>query len=236
MLRFLPLFFLTLLPILVSRSVAVSPPTFYDPIERQIEGWLVRVDPRLTEEPNKEIGDRALAMLRWQLEGVKIRIPADRLAELQTIGIWIELESAAVSTMQYHPSVRWLKKQKMDPRLEGFVHIPNAKRLADKAFFHKQPSAVLHELSHGFHDQILGFDYAPVMDAYKAGVAAGSYSKVLHITGRKVEHYSVSNHKEYFAEGCEAYFGRNDYYPFVRTELNKHDPGLYKVLQEIWGK
>ncbi|NNM31053.1 MAG: metallopeptidase, partial [Akkermansiaceae bacterium] len=43
-------------------------------------------------------------------------------------------------------------------------------------------------------------------------------------------------HKEYFAEGTEAWFYRNDFYPFVRAELKEHDPLLYKELREIWGE
>lgn len=209
---------------------------FYDPIERHIEGWLVRIDPRLTEQPNKDVGDRALAMLRWQLESIKISIPEKRLVELQTIGIWIELDNPQVSNMQYHPDRKWLIGHGMDPRFEGFVHIPGAARLADKKFFHQQPSVIMHELAHGFHDQILDFNYAPIVAAYKAGVKAGLYDKVLHASSRQLRHYSATNHKEYFAEGCEAYFGRNDFFPFVRVELRKHDPTLYRLMEEIWGK
>ena len=36
-----------------------------------------------------------------------------------------------------------------------------------------------------------------------------------------VEHYAATNHKEYFAEATEAYFYKNDFYPFVRGELKK---------------
>jgi hypothetical protein len=40
---------------------------------------------------------------------------------------------------------------------------------------------------------------------------------------------------EYFAEATEAFFGTNDYYPFVRSELKVHDPKMYDVLKEAWG-
>ena len=33
----------------------------------------------------------------------------------------------------------------------------------------------------------------------------------------------------------EAYFDRNDFYPFVRAELKEHDPVLHDLLEEIWG-
>ena len=37
------------------------------------------------------------------------------------------------------------------------------------------------------------------------------------------------------AEGTEAYFYRNDFYPFVRAELKEHDPTLHDLLVEVWG-
>jgi hypothetical protein len=39
---------------------------------------------------------------------------------------------------------------------------------------------------------------------------------------------------EYFAEASEAYFGTNDFYPFVRTELQRHDPEMYELLKRLW--
>ena len=34
----------------------------------------------------------------------------------------------------------------------------------------------------------------------------------------------------------EAYFGTNDFYPFVRAELKQHDPKTFALLESIWGK
>jgi hypothetical protein len=45
----------------------------------------------------------------------------------------------------------------------------------------------------------------------------------------------MTNHKEYFSETTEAYFGTNDIFPFVRAELKKHDPAMYALLEEVWG-
>jgi hypothetical protein len=45
-----------------------------------------------------------------------------------------------------------------------------------------------------------------------------------------------TNPKEYFAELSEAYFGKNDFYPFVRGELKVHDPVGYRLMEEAWGK
>ena len=33
----------------------------------------------------------------------------------------------------------------------------------------------------------------------------------------------------------EAFFGQNDFYPFVKAELREHDPEITRVLTEVWG-
>ena len=35
---------------------------------------------------------------------------------------------------------------------------------------------------------------------------------------------------------AEAYFYRNDFYPFVRAELKEHDPAMFELLVKIWGE
>jgi hypothetical protein len=32
----------------------------------------------------------------------------------------------------------------------------------------------------------------------------------------------------------EAYFGKNDYDPFTRADLKKHDPVGYQLMQQPW--
>ena len=115
------------------------------------------------------------------------------------------------------------------------MHITHAANLLKRDQLLKHPAVILHELAHGYHDQILGFDEPRVMEAYKKAMKAKLYDKVLLFNGRKVRAYAATNHKEYFAEGVEAYFYRNDFYPFVRAELKIHDPFLHDVMEKIWG-
>ena len=44
----------------------------------------------------------------------------------------------------------------------------------------------------------------------------------------------MNNDQEYFAESTEAFFGTNDFYPFVRSELQQHDPNMYQLLKKLW--
>jgi hypothetical protein len=77
--------------------------------------------------------------------------------------------------------------------------------------------------------------FAPPRIVFERAKQAGSYEEVLLYTGKRVRHYGLSNHKEHFAEGTEAFFYRNDFYPFVRAELKEHAPTLHYLLDRIWG-
>jgi hypothetical protein len=94
---------------------------------------------------------------------------------------------------------------------------------------------VLHELAHGYHDKVLGYDDADVRAVYDAAKEAKAYESVLHIDGGKKRHYALTNDKEYFAEASEAYFGTNDFFPFVRAELRQHDPRGFAMIEKAWG-
>ena len=205
-----------------------------EPIERQIEGWTVKVDPELLEE-GEEVGEQALLALANHLQRIRWILPEERVEELQELPIWIELENPRLENMQYHPSRGWLLANGHDLRLAKHVHIPRAAALLDRSTWAKHPYVVLHELAHAYHDQVLGFGHAEIKRAFEAARQEGTYEDVLDHRGQRVRHYGLNNEKEFFAEATEAYLGVNDFYPFVRAELQQHDPRTYKLLRKIWG-
>ncbi len=207
----------------------------FHPVKKQIEGWTVFVEPILLQDGEDMQGQKALEMLANHLQRIKILVPPAPLKKMRGLEIWVERNHPTLKSMQYHPSKSWLLQHKHDPRLAKKVHIPVASNLLSRQQMLKHPMVVLHELAHAYHDQILGFDHPEIINAYQVMKASGSYEKVLLYTGKTVEHYGLTNHKEYFAEGTEAYFYRNDFYPFVRAELERHDPTMHEVLLKIWG-
>lgn len=214
---------------------AEDAPRFYDPVERVVEGWTVAVEPRLLEGEHQELGERAIVALANHLQRIKYILPEDRVAALQALPIWVELDNPRLRNMQYHPHRRWLADRGHDPRLARHVHIPRAKELLDRRMWAKHPYVVLHELAHAYHDQVLGFDEPRILAAFATAKERKIYDKVLLFNGDKVRHYALTDHKEYFAEMTEAYLGVNDFYPFVRAELNEADPGMFALLEDIWG-
>ncbi len=45
--------------------------TFYEPIEKQIEGWTIKVDPQLLAKENEEVATKAFTALANHLQRVK---------------------------------------------------------------------------------------------------------------------------------------------------------------------
>ena len=210
----------------------------YDPIVKKLEGWTIKVDPKLLKNENNEFKDQVFTALANHLQRIKYILPAAKVKKMQKLPIWLDHHYKPLGSMQYHPGATWLRANKHDPRLVKHVHIPRAKALLNRAQWAKHPYVILHELAHAYHDQVLsnGFENEEVLGAYNEAKEKGIYEKVLLYSGPTVKHYGLSNQMEYFAECTEAYLGVNDFYPFVRAELNEHDPRMFKLLKKIWGE
>lgn len=225
----------TILPILFLVSLLQAENKFYDPIVKNIEGWAIKVDPALFECENKKLGEEAFKALANHLQRVKYILPEEKVKELQKLPIALD-HKHRLGNMQYHPAKGWLMANRHDPRLEKHVHIPRAESLIKRGTWVKHPYVVLHELAHAYHDQVLGFNNEEIIAAFENMKKKGIYENVLLFTGKKVKHYALTNHKEYFAESTEAYLGVNDFYPFTRAELKEHDPMMYEIQKKVWGE
>ena len=105
----------------------------------------------------------------------------------------------------------------------------------------RMPNFALHELAHAYHDRVvrMGFANLEIRKAYETAKANGSYDKVERWHGNGQPNtferaYAMTTPQEYFAETSEAYFSRNDFFPFTREELKKHDPGMLALLARLW--
>jgi hypothetical protein len=213
------------------------PAPVWDPIERyaeqRIEGWRVLVHKDLDTDANRDLRGRTLRLLTDHLYRITRVVPGPALEKLRAIPIWVEVAHPRHPCMCYHVSPDWLRSHGMNPEKAGAVELANCKNFL--TWTHQQPWMVLHELAHGYHDKVLGYDNADVRAAYEAAKEAKAYESVLHIDGRKRRHYALTNDREYFAEATEAYFGTNDFYPFVRAELKQHDPRGFAMIEAAWG-
>ncbi len=202
---------------------------------RNIEGWNIRVDDRLLRGEGTAVGERALKLLAARLVAIAIIVPEPALAKLRAITIQLDQDYGDLRAMQYHPSAGWLKGKGYSEHLAKCAHIPDAEQFLSPFENHRMPWVVLHELAHAFHDQTIGFDDPRVIAVWKKFCDSGKYQSVLTSPGHMREHYGLTNQKEFFAEMTEAYFGSNDFYPFVTGELKQAEPETFALLAEIWG-
>ncbi len=201
--------------------------------DRALEGWTVRIHRDLLTDARRELFQDAWAELSNHLYRVRRTLPAKAVAKLRKVVIWLEHDNPHQDNACYHPSREWLKGNGYNPDKAKGVELGRAKTFLSHT--RHQPWLILHELTHAYHDQVLGWDHAGIKAAYKRAGKAGDYEKVLIWNGREGRHYAMTNHKEYFAETTEAYFGTNDIYPFVRAELKRHDPNMVAVIESVWG-
>ena len=198
---------------------------------RHIEGWTVQVNKALLND--EVLSSNVLQLLDHQLYQITRVVPEPALARLRDVTIWTELDDAKFPCMCYHPSPQWLSEHDLNPEKAQGVEIANAHNFL--IWTKEQPWMVLHELAHSYHHRVLGYDNLEIKAAYQRAVESKSYESVRHINGKMVRHYALNNDQEYFAECTEAFFGVNDFYPFVRAELQQHDPETFKLLEKVWG-
>ena len=217
---------------------AEPPPAAFEPTDhyapQSIEGWRVLVNRKFLDAV-PDLAERTLMLLRFQLFQIERQVPHEAVSKLRKITIWVEQAEPHHPCMTYHPNAGWLREHCMNPDKAKCVEIANAENFWN--WTRQQPWMVLHELAHGYHDQVLGgFDNAEIRRVYESAMKAGLYRSVLHVDGKNAEKaYAATNPMEYFAEGTEAYFGTNDFYPFVRAELRQYDPAMHDLLEKLWG-
>jgi dipeptidyl-peptidase-4 len=66
-------------------------------------------------------------------------------------------------------------------------------------------------------------------------LSSGRYDHVERNNGEIENASALTDAHEYFAKGTEAYYGRNDFYPFDRHDLETHDPELDRLTGQVCG-
>ena len=205
-----------------------------------IEGWTVLVDRRLLAE-DKTGTATALELLRAQLQEIVRRVPAPAVAKLREVPLWFSPEYPGVTPRaEYHPGAGWLRDNGRDPAMVKSVEFTDVRNF--QAETRRMPNFTLHELAHAYHDRVLerGFDNAEIKAAYERARAGKSYDRVERWFGNGRSNtferaYAMTSPQEYFAESTEAFFSRNDFFPFTHAELKRHDPEMERLLGRLWG-
>jgi len=198
-----------------------------------IEGFSVLINEKVLA--NKPECAKMRNELKKQLRAIKQVVPREPLASLQRGSIWVEWENKKEGAAEFHPSAQWLTEHGYNPEKADCVEISNARNFV-KWSQAEQPWMILHEMSHAYHHLTLGENYPALQAAFQNVSDKGLYASVSYVNGGTQKAYALTNAKEYFAELSEAYFGKNDYFPFTERELKKYDPVGYDLMEQAWGR
>jgi hypothetical protein len=205
-----------------------------------IEGWTVLVNARLLTE-DKAATAKALELLRAQLREIVRVVPASAVAKLREVTLWFSPPYPGVKPKaEYHPGAGWLRDHGRDPAMVKGIEFTDVRNF--EAETRRMPNFTLHELAHAFHHRVLerGFDNPEIKAAYERAKAGHTYDKVERWFGNGRSNtferaYAMTDPMEYFAETTEAFFTRNDFFPFIHAELKQHDPEMEQLLAKLWG-
>jgi len=204
---------------------------------RTVSGWTVNISKDLLAHEAPATA-KALDLLKKMLDEIVAVVPAPAVSELQKVSLYLSPEYPNIRPRaEYHPNAAWLKEHGRDPVMAKGVEFTNV-RIFEREI-NRMPNFALHELAHAYHDRVLGYAKADILATYTRAKESRGYDKVEHWHGSDRTNtfdkaYAISNEHEYFAENTEAFFSRNDFFPFTREELKKHDPDCYALLGKLW--
>ncbi|MDP6544907.1 MAG: hypothetical protein QGH60_13010 [Phycisphaerae bacterium] len=198
----------------------------------KVKGWSIHVHKEYVKG-DKAVLDNAMKNVDIQLGHVETLMPAKAVAKLRKIPIWI---TPGRHKAEYHWSRAWVVSHNRPAEMTHSVQITNIGIL--RRTRPTGPWVLLHELAHGYHDREVGpKDKRAIVEAYKNALAKGLYQKVLHTKrgrGKYVKAYAATRMAEYFSENTEAYFGVNDFYPFLKAELQDYDPAICEIIERVY--
>jgi hypothetical protein len=199
-------------------------------LQRDTRGFTVQMRADALKSP---LLKPACDLLEQKLAELETVLPAEALARLRAIPFWMHA-ARDNGAMIYHPSRKWLEEHALNPDMARGVEISNMDHFI-KWCSHEQPMMVLHELSHAYHDTVLGQNWAPLQTAFENAQKTGLYESVPYILSKeKKRAYALTDRSEYFAELSEAYFGKNDFFPYTRADLETYDPVGFAMVERAW--
>lgn len=216
--------------VLAARAEAGGTVPMRDYARASIHGFEVLVAPAVLAHPDDAA--RTRAELDRQLAAVAATVPAPHLDAMRGTRIWVEWDARPDGAAEFHVSADWLRANGyLAEKLAG-VEIGNARHFVTWSR-QDQPWMLLHELAHARLHAAPALQ-AEASAALEAARRAGLYAMVDNAYGDRQPAYALTDAHEYFAELSEAWFGRNDFFPYARAELKAYDPRGAALMQAAW--
>lgn len=191
-------------------------------------GWHVFVDQAL--DPRTEPARSALASIARMLQQADTGLPAAALEQVRQTPIF--LHDHAGPNGMFHRDPDWLVAHGRTVELLDGIEVSDAGAFIETSKV--QPGTLLHELAHAYYTRLSDEARADIDRVYRHAMENVGYRQVKRHDGSVTDAYARANAAEYFAELTEAYFSRNDFYPFTHPQLATYDPDGERLIARIW--
>src|SRR5262245_47546879 len=95
--------------------------------KREIVGWTVHVSSKLLAN-DAQATDRALELLKSQLEEIVRVVPPAAVVELKKVSLYMSPEYEGFGpSAEYHPDAGWLQEHGRDPAMEKGIEFTNVR-------------------------------------------------------------------------------------------------------------
>ncbi len=182
------------------------------------------------DKHDRSVVEQCLQFLEASAKRMQDVIPSTAWKKISGTPIWLEYEADKPHVGAYFGAPEVLAANGVAVAKARSIQFYSS--LAVMAGSARNP--LLHEIAHAYHDRVLSYAYDPVLAAYRSAQLNGRYDGVRRPSGRVEQAYAMTDHREFFAELSEAYFGTVDYFPFTREDLREFDPSSYRVIANAW--
>jgi hypothetical protein len=197
-----------------------------------IEGWTVFIDQDLANA-RPELTARVRSEIEDKLHTITTLLPGKRITELRRVPIFVWQGPQQGGGAYYANGSGFRADGAPASGVVGAVAIAHPADLLE--WLKNVPSGLLHELTHAYHNQVLGLFDPAIKAAYRNAVDRHLYEHVTRYNGRIVARsYALANEKEYFALLTQAYYWRSSFYPFTNDQLKTYDPVGYETVRSAW--
>ncbi|MFT4545768.1 MAG: hypothetical protein ACI9EQ_002248, partial [Bacteroidia bacterium] len=149
--------------------------------QQNIQGYNVYVElVALNNHPTET--NEAISFLSTKLEEINnFNLQPQILDSLQAVTIFMDWNTTTGAAV-YHPSAQWLLNNGYIVEKAKCVELSNIVNFVNWSE-QNQPFMVMHELTHAYHDRVLGYGHAAITEAYNSAMTSGIYDLVSYHTG-----------------------------------------------------
>jgi hypothetical protein len=199
---------------IISLLILITAPFVYAEQSENILGFSVIYSDELDANSRSLIRSE----LNQDLTIINNLFDSEIINKINKVTIWVTKNGLPEGAATYHQSADWLSQHGKNPKMAHGIEIGNIDNFINWRKLN-QPFMLLHEIAHFYHDRVLGNEDADIKNGFNRIQQSQLYETISYNMGSKQKAYALTNRFEYFAESTEAFFGKNDFFPYDKEDF-----------------